>query len=340
MADDGSSAGSGGGPGGEVARRTGSDREDAPIGPGAGGLFGALTAAETAVAVAAEPLLVAPALGFARAGRFAVARALGSVACSGLGPTHLAVDCNLPPETTDEQFERFWLAVDAVARDRDAAVVTGHTGRYEGCGYPAVGAVTALAVGEPGGLLRPDGARPGDRVLLTRGPAVGTTGLLGTCLAVDLAAARGAAVADAAGDRLAEADHAPDAQAAAAAGPVTALADATEGGVVGGLRRMARAGGVRIEVETERVPVAPGVEETCAWAGLDHWTASSQGTLLATVDPAGVDDVLAAFDRRDVPTAVAGQVVEGAGLSVDGTERSDPEGPSVWQVLAERGSRA
>ncbi len=41
-----------------------------------------------------------------------------------------------------------------------------------------VGGATAMAVGDPDDVVRPNGARPGDRVLLTKGPAVEATGLL------------------------------------------------------------------------------------------------------------------------------------------------------------------
>lgn len=316
-----------------VAPRLGSDRGDVAVGPRDGGTFGTLTTGGTAVALAADPLLVAPALGFERAGRFAVGRALGAVACSGLAPTHLAVDWNLPPGMDDAAFEAAWQGVDAVARESDVAVLTGHTGRYEGCAFPAVGAATAFAAGGTADLVRPGGARPGDRVVVTKGPAVGTTGLLGGCLGPELAAATDEATAGAAGERLADASHVRDALTAAAGGPVTAMTDATGGGVVGGLHDLARAAGVGIEGETDPLPVLPGVAATCEWAGLDPWTASSQGTLVAAVDPSGVGDVLAALSEAEIPAATAGRVVEGSGVRLDGEGREYPAGTARWRTV-------
>lgn len=65
---------------------------------------------------ATDPVSVLPELGFERAGEFAVEIVLADVAVSGLAPTHLTVSFSLPPETTDDEFDRLWGAIDAECR--------------------------------------------------------------------------------------------------------------------------------------------------------------------------------------------------------------------------------
>ncbi|WP_251341643.1 AIR synthase family protein [Haloplanus halophilus] len=318
-----------------VRPRLGADRDDVRLGPTPGVDFGLLDVGDRVLALATDPVSILPDLGFERAGRFALDVVLADVAVSGLPPTHLAVSFSLPPTMSDDDFAAVWEGIHAEASALGVSVVTGHTARYEGCSFPWVGGATALAVGDAADVVRPDGARPGDDLLVTRGPAVETTGLLTTLFPdrIDLppetlATARA---------RLDEASCVRDALTAAAAGPVTAMHDATEGGLHGAFVEMAESAGVRFEIERDRVPVRPGVVETCAALDVDPWTATSSGSLVLTVDPAGTDDVLAALAERGTPAARVGRVAEseeGGSAHVDGERIAAPAVDSSWAAYS------
>ncbi|MGQ5515876.1 AIR synthase family protein [Halococcus saccharolyticus] len=315
--------------------RLGADRDDVRLGPQHGVDFAVIDVGDRTVVTATDPVFVMPSLGFERAAWFAFHVLMSDVAVSGIQPTHLSIDLNLPPEITDEEFEQVWKTFDAEATELGVNVVTGHTGRYAGCTYPMVGGGTVLGVGDPADLVRPDGARPGDRVLVTKGPAIEATGLLSIqfeeLMRHDLAADEIAAATD----RFDDMSPVRDALTAAAAGPVTAMHDATECGVFGGLYEMARAGGVHLDVETDSIPVQPGVEAACEFFDIDPWIAISEGTLLLTVAPEGVDSVLAALDDEGIPAAEAGVVSEGSGVTVDGEEINHPERDPFWATFEE-----
>ncbi|MFB6172091.1 MAG: AIR synthase family protein [Haloarculaceae archaeon] len=313
----------------------GADRDDVRLAPEHGVDFGAIDVGEKTIATATDPIFVLPSLGFERAAWFAFHILMSDVAVAGFQPTHLSVDFNLPPEITDEQFSTVWQTFDREARDLGVSVVTGHTARYEGCNYPMVGGATALAVGDPADLVRPDGAQVGDRIVITKGPAVEATGLLSIQYRDLLEGDLDAATVEAATDRFYDMSPVNDALVAAAAGPVTAMHDATECGVYGGLYEMARAADARIEIERDRVPVLPGVMEACEFFDIDPWASISEGTLLVSVPPSGVDDVLDAFEAEGIPAADVGEVVEGAGLAVDGEETPHPEADPFWAAMEE-----
>jgi len=316
-----------------VRPRLGADRDDVRLGPTPGVDFGLLDVGGQAIAIATDPVSVLPALGFERAGRFALDIVLADVAVSGLPPSHLAVSFSLPPEMEDDEFAAVWEGMHAEARDLGVSVVTGHTARYEGCSFPWVGGATALAVGDPGEVIRPDGARPGDDLLVTNGPAVETTGLL-TTLFPDRIGLDPETLTTAQA-RLDEASCVRDAMTAAAAGPVRAMHDATEGGLSGAFVEMATGAGVRFEVDRDRVPMRPGVEETCAALGIEPWTATASGTLVLTVDPAGTDAVLSALTERGTAAACVGHVTEGEGVVVDGERIEAPAVDSAWAAYSE-----
>lgn len=313
-----------------IAPRLGASRDDVHTGPKHGVDFGVIEVGEQALAVATDPVSILPGLGHERAGRFAVRFVLADVAVSGLTPSHLAISLSLPPAMDDETFAAVWRGVDAECRELGVAVTTGHTARYAEASLPWVGAGTAFAVGDPDELVFPDGARPGDALVVTEGPAVETTGLLTTLFSaqIDLPAETLAL----AQERLADTGIVRDALAARRAGAVTAMHDATEGGLLGALFEMADSADVRLVVESEAVPVAPGVGETCEALGMDPWRATTGGTLLVAVAPGDADAVVAALQERDTLAAVAGHVESGSGVERDGEAVSRPAGDASWPV--------
>lgn len=311
-----------------IAGRLGAERADVRLGPTHGADFGAIDVGEHVVALATDPLFVLRDLGLERAAWFAFHIVLSDVALSGIPPTHLSVDFNLPPETDESTFETIWSVFDREAKALGVNVVTGHTGAYAGASFPTVGGATGIAVGDPDDLVLPTGARPGDRLLVTKGPAIETAGILATVFgdSIDLpdSTVRGAR------ERFAETSPVYDALTAAAAGPVTAMHDATEGGVDNALHELSVASQVGLDVERDRFPMGAGVRELCEYFEIDPWVSSSEGTVLLTVDPSGVDDVLDALSREGIRAAAVGEVTGTGAVVVDGDRIEIPERDPFW----------
>ena len=314
-----------------IAPRLGADRDDVTLGPQAGIDFGVFEAGGRAVVTATDPLSFLPALGHERAGRLALDIVLTDVAVSGVPPSHVTISLTLPQSFGEETFAGVWRGIDAHARDLGVAVVSGHTGYYPGVGSSWVGAATAIGVGDPDDVVRPDGARPGDALVVSTGPGAEVTGLFATLfpdelgLPVETVATAQERVDDIAG--------VADALAAHGAGRVTAMHDATEGGVVGGLAEMADGAGVRVDLDTAATPVGDGVEQVCDAVGVDPWRVTSCGTLLTAVDADDATAVVDALRDRGTPAAVAGRVREGSGLYVDGEATAPPEVDESWAAF-------
>ncbi|GGL33332.1 hydrogenase expression protein [Halarchaeum grantii] len=313
--------------------RLGAEREDVRLGPTHGADFGVVDVGESVVALATDPVFVLRELGVERAAWFAFHIVVSDAALSGIPPSHLSVDLNLPPDTSAEYFGRLWEVFDREARELRMAVTTGHTGTYAGCAWPTVGAATTLAVGDPDDLVVPTGAAPGDVLVCTKGPAIETTGLLSVLYgdALDLPASTVAAGRA----RFEEASPVRDAL-TAAAGPVTAMHDATERGVDNALHELAAASGVALDAERERFPVGDGVRAVCEAFDLDPWVTSSEGTVLLTVRPDGVGAVLRALDAEGIRAGAVGEVREGSGVTMDGEALAKPTSDPLWEAY-ERG---
>jgi len=321
----------------------GAERPDVAVGPRHGVDFGVLDVGGRAVALATDPVSILPDLGFARAGRFALDVNLADVAVSGIAPTHLTVSLTLPPSMTDDELATMWTAMAGRADELGVSVVAGHTARYAGADYSWVGGATAIGVGDFDDLVYPDGARPGDALVISTGPAAEVAGLFSTLFGDRLGLDAGTLAV--ARERLDDAEAVRDARAAVEGGRVTAMHDATEGGIQGALCEMARGAGVRFDVERAAVPVAPGVREVCAAIDVDPWRVTSAGTLVVAVDPADADAVVAALRERGTPAAVVGEVSgldqgdpadtgEGGVVYVDGERVEHPDVDPSWAAFA------
>ena len=302
----------------EIYPHLGADREDVRIGPQAGVDFGVLDVGEQALVLATDPLSLPPGLGFERAGRFALDICLADVAVSGIAPSHLAVGFSLPPEMTDEQFAAAWRAMDDRASELGVSVATGHTARYAGVQFPWVGAATVLGIGDHDDVIRPDGAQPGDALLVTTGPASETAGLFASMFPEQL----GLDAETVAALALAEFD-------------THAMHDATECGVQGGLIEMADSAGVRMDIDREAFVYGDGVQAVCDAIGVDPLQVTSSGTLLVAIDP---DDAERAVDRlteQGTPAAVVGTVSAGEGVFESGERLAHPGSDPSWAAYDE-----
>ena len=314
----------------QIAPRLGADRTDVRIGPKHGVDFGVIDVDGTALALATDPVSILPDLGFERAGRFAVRIVLADVAVSGLDPSHLAISFSLPPDMPDDDFATVWGAIHDECADLGVDIVTGHTARYAGCSFPWVGGATAMAVGDHDDIIRPDGARPGDDLVLTTGPAVEASALFASLFPDQIDC--DPAVLDRVAARLDDLDAVRDARTAADAGAVTAMHDVTEGGLLGALHEMAAGAGVGFAVGSERVPTDPDVEALCETLGMDRWRATSSGSLLIAVAPDSTATVVDALRARGTTAAVIGRATAGSGVTIDGASTDPPDGDSSWPV--------
>jgi hydrogenase expression/formation protein HypE len=220
------------------------------------------------------------------------------------------------------------------------AVVAGHTGRYEGSNGTVIGAATVIGIGDEGRYVAPPMARPGDRVIVTKGFAIETTAVVAHLCPERLGQRLDHDGIERARAFVERVSVVADCRAALRTGVreqgVTALHDATEGGVLGGLVELARGAACDLRIERARIPLAPEARAACETFGVDPGWTLSEGTLLATVRPVQAGPVLQALTEDGIEAADAGEVVAGPGVvwltEADGrvTKLAVPEADPYW----------
>lgn len=288
--------------------RLGAPDDSVLVGPTHGVDFAAVAMGDQALVMSTDPFFIAPSLGWERAAWFALHIVASDVAVSGIEPRFLVIDLNLPPEMNEETLTTIWNTVHEECVRLGIAVVSGHTARYAGCSYPMVGGATVLGTGPVEQLIDPRKARAGDVIVITKGPAVETTGLMAVQFPEFIEEAHGPKAVSEAQDVFFQMSVIRDAAVCARAGGVHAMHDATECGVWGGLFEMARAAGLGLTVRKEEIVTQDIVLRTCEVFDIDPYKAISEGTLLAAVDPLSVDDVLSALESEGIPASAVGEL--------------------------------
>ena len=259
--------------------------------------------------VAEDPIFTMPRLPLEMFGRFTVHIGASDVAVMGVRPRYMTYSLLLPPDTSAADLETIVDSIHRAARELRIAIVGGHTGYYPGFTAPTIGGITVFAVAGKGEYVTPAGARPGDEVILTKGPAIETAGLLATLREEELLGRYPADLVGKAKGLTAAISVVEDALTAKAAGGVTAMHDATEGGVMGGLFEIASASGVGLEAD-ERLFVYPDeVRMVCEAFGIDPVLAIAEGSLLITARAGSGSGILARLKRKRIAASVVGRVV-------------------------------
>ena len=310
------------------------------IGPRHGVDYGVIKIGGQCLAMSTDPFFIVPAFGFSRAAWFGFHIIFCDVAVSGLKPKYLTIDLNLPPEMTEEQLSEMWETVHAEAKKYEISVVTGHTARYAGCNYPMVGGATSIAVGDERELRGPHKVKAGDKVVITKGPAIETTGLLAALFPDKFIKAGGVEFQKEAENIFYQMSVMDDCRIAREFKGVRVMHDATECGIWGGLYEMARAGEYGLRIDEGAIPIQPVIKKTAETFKFDPFCAISEGTLIVMVDKTEADRLVEAFKENGILSAVVGEVVPGEkGLRIMSrgkeNELEHPKVDPYWLLVEE-----
>ncbi|MEO0073246.1 MAG: AIR synthase family protein [candidate division WOR-3 bacterium] len=261
------------------------------------------------------------------------------VAVLGIRPQYLTICLLLPPGTTEQTLELFWHQLHEECRNLGITIVGGHTGVAPGIGYPLNGGCTVWGFGTEAELTPASAARPGDRLVITKGPAVEATAILALQAGESLEKSIGKETAAAARRMFYDMTVVPDALLCRRY--ARAMHDATEGGLLGGVYEMAEAAGIGVTVYEKSIVISEPVRRVCAHFNIDPLISISEGTLVAAVPPDRLDELKEAAAAAQLPVFDIGEFTDRTRVFVrqDGTEepllpvREDPFWAAYFATL-------
>lgn len=282
------------------------------VGPQNGVDVGIAEIGGKAVAFTTDPVFIVPEYGWEPAAWFAVHIIASDCATSGLKPRYLSIDLNLPMEMTAAQLNTVWQKMHSECKKLGITVITGHTGRYENCHYPMVGGATMVGVGDIDKYVTPRLAKQGDKIIITKGPAIEASGIFATMFPGLLEKEFGTDFSRRAQNIFYKMSTVEDALTAVSVGVresgVTSMHDATECGIWGGLFELAQAAGLGVTVEMEKIVVEDCVSEICSYFGIDPYASISEGTLIISCKPHKAQEVINALHKKGIKASIAGEL--------------------------------
>lgn len=284
------------------------------VGPRHGVDVGIAEIGYKAVSFTTDPVFIVPEYGWERAAWFALHILASDSVTSGLRPKYLSIDLNLPMDITKEQMSIMWDTIHKECEKLGVNIITGHTARYDNCHYPMVGGATMIGIGEKDEYVTPALCKAGDKIIVTKGPAIEAAGIFATMFPKLWEKEYGKDFADSAQDIFYQMSVVKEALIAVNVGVrengVTAMHDATECGVWGGIHELADAAGLGCVIEKEKIVTDERIIKICSYFGIDPYASISEGTLIIICREHKAQAIIDALSTEDIKASVVGEMTE------------------------------
>lgn len=332
-----------------IYRNLGLSDENLAVPPMSGVDFSVIDIGDFSLIIEVDPFFVVPEYGWERSAWFAVNILASDVAVSGVQPKYLFVDLNLPLQMSEDDLEKLWLNTHKECLRLGITIAGGHTGWYYGTDFPMIGGAVMIGITSKGNYVTPQMARPGDYVLMTKGPGIETAGILAVMFPEVIEKYYGKEFAMLAEKIFWEQSVVEDALTLAKIGlksGVTSMHDATEYGVWGALHDIKDASGYGIRVFEDKLFVKQEVVKTIELFSrltrieVDVYTSISEGTLIATVKPEKALEAINLLKEKNIQASIIGIVTESNEVELvkkDSSREkiSRPDVDPFWQLFAE-----
>jgi len=236
------------------------------------------------------------------------------VAVMGVKPRYMTICLMFPPGTAEEVVDAVWTQVDGECKKLDIAIIGGHTGIYPGMDFPLNGGCTVMGIGKREQLTPASNARVGDRVIVTKGPAIEATGILARQAEKSLRKKLGKETVDKAMEYLMQMTVVEDALTAA---PLAhAMHDATEGGLLNGVFEVAAASKTGVTIYEDKIVIPDEIAAVCRSFNIDPLISISEGTLVITAAPQNSDRIIKELKNKNINAWDIGEITKGERLFI------------------------
>ena len=285
-----------------VFKNLGAKRKEVVLGPTAGFDGSVLDVGNKSLIVSMDPITGA----VERIGWSAVNVNANDIATFGVEPIFL-VSCIMLPEGAERStVETITRQMDAAAKDLGIAIVGGHCESTPGLTNPiVVGCIMGLT--DRGNYITAGGAKPGDRLILTKSAGIEGTAILASDREQQLAKILGTEMLDNAKKFYSQISIVKDALTAFKTGGVHAMHDPTEGGILGGVHEMADASNIGVRVYQDKIMIEPETAKICRYFEIDPLQLIGSGALLIAAEPKKTNEIVESLNNNRIYAAEIGE---------------------------------
>ena len=232
------------------------------------------------------------------------------IAVTGGTPRWYLATLLVPENSTSNDVEEIFDQIVSACRAIDVSLIGGHTEVTYGLDRPVV-VGSMLGEASKADVTATSGARPGDRIVLTKGIAIEGTAVLAREVSEALVE-RG--VPQATLERAKDYLYSPgisvlkEANKARSVATVNCMHDPTEGGLATGLQEIAKAANVGMRIEKEKIPILPECQELCDALEINPLGLLASGALVLTAPADQASGVVAALESSGVEAYSIGEI--------------------------------
>jgi hydrogenase maturation factor len=317
-----------------VFKNLGIKREEVILGPSAGFDGAVIEVSGKSIIASMDPITGA----IERIGWLAVNINANDVATFGVEPEFLFSCILLPEKSSQKTVENICVQMDKAAKDLRIAIVGGHCEVTPGLVNPIV-VGCMLGVTEKGKYVTAGGAKPGDKLILTKSAGIEGTAILASDREDSLKEAIDAETLQNAKKFYNQISVVKDAITAFKTGGVNAMHDPTEGGVAGGIHEMADASNLGVKVFEEKIQIQQETLKICDFFKIDPLQLISSGALLISAKPEFAEKIVKRLKMESIYASVIGEFLDNPQkrllLTKDGQSKNLPRPATdhLWIAL-------
>lgn len=241
-----------------------------------------------------------------RIGWLAVNINANDVATFGVEPAFF-LSCILLPENAHEKIvETISVQMSRAARELRIAIVGGHCETTPGLENPIV-VGCMIGITEKGKYVTAGGAKPNDKLILTKSAAIEGTAILASDREKQLKKTLSATTIKSAKQFYRQISVVKDAITAFETGGVHAMHDPTEGGITGAVHEMADASNLGVRVFREKIRVEPETARICDFYRIDPLQLIASGSLLIAAEPAFAEEIIETLRKNMIHAETIGE---------------------------------
>jgi hydrogenase maturation factor/phosphoglycolate phosphatase-like HAD superfamily hydrolase len=263
-------------------------------------------------------------------GRYAVMINANDIATAGAIPRWFLTTLLFPPGTSASQVRNVMAELGRVCQQWKISLCGGHTEITDAVRRPVVVGMMAGTVMRRD-LIEKKNMSRGDVILLTKQVAVEGMSIIAREFGALL---RSNGIADqeieAAKHLLGQIGVLPEARIASEGRLATAMHDVTEGGVATALEELSLAGGCRIAVDKDKIPIPESTRKICNAVGIDPLGLIGSGSLLICCRQENAERLCRRIREQDIAVSPIGRVLA-AGSGIEAFEHGKP---TTWPRFA------
>lgn len=320
-----------------IFKHLGTERREVILGPRVG-VDGAVVEMGNKVLITSiDPITGA----LERIGWLAVNVNANDIATFGVRPTLFSSCMLLPQGASETTIETISKQMDTAAKKLEMAIISGHCETTPGITHPII-VGTAMGITEENRYVTSSGAKPGNKLILTKGAGIEGTAILATDKKEMLRKQFGKTFLSKAAAFFDHISIVEDAVSAFETEGVMGMHDPTEGGAAGGIQEMADASGVGVKVFETEIPIHKETLEICKFFKIDPLQLISSGALLIATKHDFAEKIVEVLKKREITASVIGEFLKDPEKRIlvnkNGSETSlvRPVSDHLWAALEQK----